>query len=180
MRKSNKTGDVTGLKTTTVLTKSRSCKGNNDDQTNATERPLNPLSLWRMLCARQFTDADVLSMQHAVAKVVPFGVSKWPAARNDVAAAVGAAFDLLPLDEPTLPFDLCMTALGLHAIEGDSAAAIVLSNILRNLPGHTRSHRRIATSWFVANLASAAALGRDSAKLPSGRPAPALKTENRS
>ena len=117
-------------------------------------------------------------MQHAVAKVVPFGVKKWPFA--DVAAAVGAAIDFLPLKELTAPFDLCMTVLGLHAIEGDAAAAIVLSNIVRNLPGHTGSHRRIATSWFVANLASAAALSRDAAKLPSGRPAPAWKTENRS
>jgi hypothetical protein len=177
MSKSNKTGNVAGVKTASIRTSTRPSRRSDNGRTNTGESTPDPLSLWRTLCARQFTAADVLSMQYAVANVVPFGVRKWPAARDDVAAAVGAAFDLLPLDELTVPFDLCMTMLGLHAIEGDSAAAIVLSNVLQNLPGHARSHRRIATSWFVANLASAAALSRDSAKLPSGHPAPARKME---
>jgi hypothetical protein len=174
MSKSNKTGNVAGVKPASIRTLTRSSA---NGRTNTVKSAPDPLSLWRTLCARQFTAADVISMEHAVAKVVPFGVRKWPASRDDVAGAVGAAFDLLPLDELTLPFDLCMTMLGLHAIEGDAAAAIVLSNVLQNLPGQAISHRRIATSWFVANLASAAALSRDSAKLPSGHPAPTRKTE---
>ncbi|SDO49691.1 hypothetical protein [Afipia sp. GAS231] len=150
---------------------------NDYDRPDALESAFETLSLWRTLSAHQFIASDMLSMRHAVAKVVPFGVKKWTGVPDDVAAAVGAAAAFLPLEKLTVPFDLCMTALAVHAMEGDAAAAIVLSNVLRNLPGHARAHRRIATSWFVANLATTAARARDTAKLPSGRPAPARKSE---
>lgn len=148
-----------------------------DERPDALASALEPLSLWRTLTAHQFTASDVRSMQQTVAKVVPFGVEKWTVARDDVAAAVGAAVAFLPLEELTVPFDLCMTVLAVHAIEGDAAATMILSRVLRSLPGQYRFHRRIATSWFVANLATAAARGRDSAKLSSGRPAPVQKAE---
>jgi hypothetical protein len=153
---------------------------NDDDHLDALESAFETLSLWRTLSAHQFTVSDVLSMREAVARIVPFGVEKWTAGRDDVAAAIGAAAAFLPLEKLTVPFELCMTALAVHAMEGDAAAAVVLTNVLRNLPGYSRAHRRIATSWLVANLASTAARARDKSKLPSGRPAPARKSDRRS
>jgi hypothetical protein len=175
MSKSSRTSKTSGQKPASAGPDRKARRDN--DRPDALASALEPLSLWRTLTAHQFVASDVRSMQQTVAKVVPFGVEKWTVAREDVAAAVGAAVAFLPLEELTVPFDLCMTVLAVHAIEGDAAAAMILSRVLRSLPGHYRFHRRIATSWFVANLATAAARGRDAAKLPSGRPAPARKVE---
>ena len=175
MSKSRKTGKTAGPKSAAAALGRRA--RSNDDRLDALQSAFEPLSLWRTLSAHQFTGSDMQSMQRVIANVVPFGVPKWTAAGNDVAAAVGAAVDFLPLDKLSVPFDLCMTALAVHAIEGDSAAAVVLSNVLRGMPGRTLLHRRIATSWFVSNLATAAARSRDPAKLPSGRLATTRNSE---
>lgn len=124
----------------------------------AVEPSRAPWALWRTRRAEQFDVADADTLQHLLAKTSLFGQAKWQnAVGGDVSAAVGVAVSFLPVDEVTVQFDIAMTALISYAIEGDAAAAIVVSNILRCLPGRERLHRRIATSWFVSNLAALSA-----------------------
>lgn len=125
---------------------------------DAVEPSRAPWALWRTWRAEQFDVADADTLQHLLAKTSLFGQPKWRnAVGGDVSAAVGVAVSFLPVDEVTVQFDIAMTALISYAIEGDAAAAIVVSNILRSLPGRERLHRRIATSWFVSNLAALSA-----------------------
>ena len=73
----------------------------------------------------------------------PAHYAKWrDAVGGDVSAAVSVAVSFLPIDKVTVQVDIAMTALVGYAIEGDNAAAIVLSNILRNLPESRPLHRR--------------------------------------
>ena len=115
-----------------------------------------PLSLWRTLRAVQFEATDLTAIRLLLAKLVLFDRPKWrDAIAGDAAAAIAVAVSFLPIDNVTHQVDLAMTALIRCAIEGDLAAAIVVANILRRLPGSAPSHRQIATSWFVSNLAVA-------------------------
>lgn len=119
--------------------------------------PDNPLASWRTIRALDFGFSDVKSMRALLARTTLFGQPKWAAAvRGDGAAAVGVAISFIPAEKITPSLDLAMTALIACAIEGDLGAAIVASNILRHLPGATRRHHQIATSWFVSNMATCA------------------------
>jgi hypothetical protein len=112
-----------------------------------------PLSLWRTLRAAEFEAPSLVAIRSLLAKTVLFGQPKWPAAvAGDTAAAIAVAASFMPIDNVTFQVDLAMTALIRCAVEGDLAAAIVVANILRHLPGCSPSHRQIATSWFVSNL----------------------------
>jgi hypothetical protein len=120
-----------------------------------------PLSLWRTLRANEFEASDLAAIEGLLAKTVLFGQPKWrDAVAGDVPAAVAVAVSLLPIDNVTFQVDLAMTALIRGAIEGDFAAAIVVANILRHLPGSMLLHRRIATSWWVSNLTALRVLTR--------------------
>jgi hypothetical protein len=115
-----------------------------------------PLSLWRTLRAEEFEAPDLAAIRRLLAKTVLFGQPKWPGAvAGDAAAAIAVAASFLPINNVTFQVDLAMTALISCAVEGDLASAIVVANILRHLPGSAPSHRQIATSWFVSNLAIA-------------------------
>jgi hypothetical protein len=46
-------------------------------------------------------------------------------------------------------FDLVMTALAVCAADGNAAACLVMSHILRKIPGAGKTEARIATSWLV-------------------------------
>jgi hypothetical protein len=117
----------------------------------------NPLASWRTLLALDFTFQDVKSMRALLAKTTLLGQPKWAAAvAGDGPAAVAVAISFIATDKIAPSMDLAMTALIACAIEGDPGAAIVASNILRHLPAATPRHHRIATSWFVSNLATCA------------------------
>jgi len=116
----------------------------------------NPLTAWRTVRAGKFTSEDLVAIKEMLSKTALLGDPRWDeAVAGDVPSAVAVAVSFLPIDVITLQVDLALTALVRFAIEGDPAAAIVLSNILRNLPGGRAGHRRIATSWFVSNLEAA-------------------------
>jgi hypothetical protein len=46
-------------------------------------------------------------------------------------------------------FDLAMTALAICAADGNAAACLVMSHILRKIPGAGKAEARIATSWLT-------------------------------
>ena len=116
----------------------------------------NPLTAWRTVRAGEFTCEDLVAIKEILSKSALFGSSKWDeAVAGDVPSAIAVAVSFIPIAVITPQIDLALTALVRFAIEGDPAAAVVLSNVLRNLPGGRAGHRRIATSWFVSNLAAA-------------------------
>jgi hypothetical protein len=136
---------------------------------DALQSAFEPTAAWRTLRAEHFGAEDRASLRRALANTVLFGKdkSKWSEAlAGNVPAAVSVAVSFIPVDEITVQLDLAMTVLTLFAIDGDPAAAIVLSNILRHMPGAHAHHRQIAASWFVSNLAAAASVAKRRRKAP--------------
>lgn len=146
----------------TTVKSPRKSKPGSGSRPDVLDSAFDPWSLWRTLRAEQFNAQDLQTIRRLLTKTVLLGQPKWEeAARGDAPAAVAVAVSFFPMDEVTVPADLAMTALIRCAIEGDPAAAIVISNVLRNLPGCFAFHRQIATSWSVSNLAQARGSRRD-------------------
>jgi hypothetical protein len=105
---------------------------------------------WRFIRA-DLLGADALGeMKAAVAKVDLLGEPRWrDAATQDAAAAIGIVLDFAAEDFGLERFDVAMTALTVCAAEGDAAACMVVSNILRRVPGAGAAEARLATGWLV-------------------------------
>jgi hypothetical protein len=149
--------DIPTEEISTVLNDS-SVSGRRESQVGRTGSPdsICVSSLWRTMRAEQFGAQEFGNIQRLLVRIELFGHRNWQSAVDgDVPAAIAVALSFLPVTQLTLQFDIAMTALIKLAIGGDPAAAIVASNILRNLPGSHPLHRQIATSWFVSNLAAA-------------------------
>jgi hypothetical protein len=73
----------------------------------------SPLTWWRLLPPDAFRDAERLLLVTTLRSisVLHGGDDLAAAMRGDAAGAIGAALDLLPVDEVTLQVDITMTAL---------------------------------------------------------------------
>jgi hypothetical protein len=70
------------------------------------------------------------------------------AMRGDTAAAIDAALALMPVEEITTPVDITMTALMCIALEGNTAPALVLAQIIGLTDiGHYHSSD-LAAAWL--------------------------------
>lgn len=105
---------------------------------------------WRCVRAENFHEMALRDMRLSIAKVELFSEPRWQkAVTGDAAAAIGIALSMRPEDSFHQKFDVAMTALVVCAAEGNAAACIVLSNIIRRLPGAGRREVCIAISWLV-------------------------------
>jgi hypothetical protein len=106
--------------------------------------------LWRLAPAAAF---DVMALREMRATLSTIAILEEPtwrsAAGGNAAAAIGLALRLNPARSTSIAYDLIVTALAICAAEGNAAACIVMSHILRKLPGAGNAEHRIATSWLV-------------------------------
>jgi hypothetical protein len=110
----------------------------------------SPILWWRSVRAENFHEMALRDMRLAIAKVELFGEPRWrEAAAGDAAAAIGIVLSIRLGDSFRMKFDVAMTALVVCAAEGNAAACIVLSNVIRRLPGAGKREARLATSWLV-------------------------------
>lgn len=110
----------------------------------------SPTKWWRGIAAPNFHVMALGAMQAAIEKVEMLGEPRWrDAVAGDAAAAVGMAllFDHQKASPGKL--DLVMTALVINACDGNATACVVLSNVIRRLPGAGKREARIATSWLM-------------------------------
>jgi hypothetical protein len=113
--------------------------------------------LWREKNAQQFDDTDLAAVRGILAKAVLMNEPKWAEARTGNAAdAIALAVAEWPITVLTSRVDLIMTAVLLAAMTS-AAAAVVLAHVVRQLPGGTKHHKRIAASWLARNLRAALA-----------------------
>jgi hypothetical protein len=96
------------------------------------------------------------------------------AMHGDAAASIAIAVEMFPITEITLEVDLAMTVVMLSALDGNAAAALVLSQLLGRVPLDHPFAKELSVSWLVLNLQRAL----DASKLPdkasSGSKAPSL------
>jgi hypothetical protein len=106
--------------------------------------------LWRLMPATAFGTMALREMQASLSKIDMLGEPRWKdAATGDAAASIHIALSLSPAASAEARFDLAMTALAVCAAAGNSAACLVMSHVLRKLPGAGKAEARIATSWLV-------------------------------
>lgn len=110
----------------------------------------SPTRWWRSIAAPNFHLMALGAMQAAIEKVEMLGEPRWRGAvAGDAAAAIGMALEMHRRDAFRQKFDLIMTALVICACSGDAAACLVLSNVIRRLPGAGPREARLATSWLM-------------------------------
>jgi hypothetical protein len=111
-----------------------------------------PLAWWRTLPSDKLRDAEKLLLLVTLERIeVLRGTTELRAAkRGDAAAAIAVALSVTPIQDFTLEVDITMTALLRCAAEGDSAAALVLVNVVgRTDLGHATE---LSASWFVQHI----------------------------
>src|ERR1700675_3641104 len=70
------------------------------------------------------------------------------AMRGNVAAAIGAALDLMPIEKITLQVDITLTALMRTALDGNTASPLVMAKVIgRTDVGHHFT-TELAASWL--------------------------------
>ena len=110
----------------------------------------SPVTWWRSIAAPNFHVMALGAMQAAIEKVEMLGEPRWrDAVAGDAAAAIGMALLFDRQKASSGKFDLVMTALVINACDGDATACVVLSNVIRRLPGAGKREARIATSWLM-------------------------------
>jgi hypothetical protein len=115
-----------------------------------------PLAWWRTIPAKELDLSRVKIMRATLSTIVVMKEPTWRAAADgNAAAAVGLALRLNPARSTETAYDLLMTAVVCCAAEGDAAAALTMSHVLRRLPMAGRKEARIATSWLVRTFSAA-------------------------
>lgn len=112
-----------------------------------------PLAWWRWLPSHKLRDAEALLIDATLARIVVLRTDRdlRAALRGDAAAAIAAAFTLLPIEELTLEADIAMTALLRCALNGNPASALALSNILGRTGLTHPFATELAASWHAKN-----------------------------
>jgi hypothetical protein len=111
----------------------------------------SPLTWWRQLPSDAFRNDERLLLLATLRRisVLHGGDDLAAAMRGDVAAAIGAALDLMPIEKITLQVDITLTALMRNALDGDAASSLVMAQIVGLIDvGHEFS-TELAASWLV-------------------------------
>jgi len=102
------------------------------------QRPFDqaPLKWWRILPADGFDRSRVTILRTTLSTIAILEEPTWrSAAGGGAAAAIGMALRLNPDRSTSTAYDLIVTSLAICAADGNAAACIVMSHILRNIPG---------------------------------------------
>jgi hypothetical protein len=114
---------------------------------------VTPLAWWRTMPADLLGDAEHLLLSEVIGKIGVLKGREWISAmRGDAAASVEIALETLPISTVTLEVDLAMTALTLVALDGNAAAALVLSQVLQCVSLDHPFAKELSVSWLGINL----------------------------
>jgi hypothetical protein len=126
-------------------------------RTKRTTRLAEPLAVWGLVNARAFDAKLVAELRTALQTIAMIEEPTWrAAATGDASAAIGLALRLVPGKSSPMAYQLVMTALVACAAEGNTAACIVMTYVLRNRVEVTRLDRQLAASWAMRAVESQA------------------------
>jgi hypothetical protein len=109
-----------------------------------------PLKCWRTFPAEEFDPSRLSILRTTLSTIAILEEPTWrSAAGGSAAAAIGLALRLNPDRSSSTAYDLIVTALAICAAEGSAAACLVMSHILRKVPGAGKPEARTATSWLA-------------------------------
>lgn len=109
-----------------------------------------PIKWWRTFPAEELDRCHVSILRATLSTIAILEEPTWrSAAGGNAAAAIGLALRLNPARSTSTAYDLIVTALAICAAEGNAAACIVMSHVLRKVPRAGKAEARIATSWLM-------------------------------
>lgn len=130
----------------------------------------SPLAWWRMMPAYRLHEAERVVLRDTLSKIAVLGGCEWVGAmRGDPSASIAVAVEVMPVANITLQVDLAFSAVLLNALDGNAAAALMLSHVLRHTPLDHPFGKELAVSWMVANLHGALKTRKTAAR-KGGRP----------
>lgn len=111
----------------------------------------SPLTWWRRLPAEMFGDAERQLLTETIGRlaVLRGGDDLAAAIRGDIAAAIGAALGLMPIEEITAPVDITMTALMCVALDGNAGAALVMAQVIGLTDVGHKLAAELAAAWLA-------------------------------
>ena len=111
----------------------------------------SPLTWWRQLPPQAFGYTERLHLVNTIRGigVLRGGADITAALRGDAAAAIGAALDLMPVDEMTLLVDITMTALMCAALDGNAAGALVVAQVIGLTDLGHEFNIELAAAWLA-------------------------------
>jgi hypothetical protein len=111
----------------------------------------SPLTWWRRLLPEAFGETKRLQLVNIIGGigVLGGGADITAALRGDATAAIGAAVDLMPIDEITLPVDITMTGLVCAALDGNASAALVLAQVIGLTDLGLDREIELAAAWLA-------------------------------
>ena len=135
----------------------------------------SPIEWWRSLPANHLGDAQHLLLRATLDKICVMNGREWLSAMHgDAASSIAIAVEMFPITEITLEVDLAMTVLMVGALDGNAAAAVVLSQLLGRAPLDHPFAKELSVSWLVLNLRRALDTSKLLGKASAGLKAPSL------
>jgi hypothetical protein len=115
---------------------------------------ISPLAWWRTLPSDFIRDAEHLLVRFTLDRITMMrGDNDLTAAlRGDPAAAIAAAFSLMPIDGMTLEVDITMTAVLRSALDGNAASALVLAHVVGRAELDHPFATELSGSWYTLHL----------------------------
>ena len=115
---------------------------------------VSPLQWWRTLPSDAFRDAEQILVPTTLERigVLHGGDDLAAALAGDAAAAISAAFSLMPIEETTLTVDIVMTALCRCALARNAAAALVMAQVIGLTSLNHGLATELAASWYTHGL----------------------------
>lgn len=109
-----------------------------------------PLTWWRRLPPDVLRDAERLLLTKTLQgiSVLHGGDDLAAAMRGDAGGAIGAAIELMPINEITLKVDITMTALMRTALVGNAASALVMAQVTGLTDVGHELAAELANSWL--------------------------------
>ncbi|ACE99688.1 hypothetical protein Rpal_1148 [Rhodopseudomonas palustris TIE-1] len=138
----------------------------------------SPLSWWRTMPAQCLHEAERVLLRDTLSKIAVLGGCEWVGAmRGDPAASIAVAVEVMPIANITLQVDLALSAVLLNALDGNAAAVLMLSHVLRHTPLDHPFGKELAVSWMVSNLRGAIKTRKTMAR-KGGKPKPLVVRDN--
>jgi hypothetical protein len=113
--------------------------------------PSHPLAWWRTRPAQSFKRCDVVAARRVLMKSAIIGEPDWlRGVRGDAPTTLGIALRVRREKGPgCVCFDLAMTAVLCVAVEGNAAAALLLSAALKAIATSDPSADPLSSSWLA-------------------------------